>query len=39
VIDVSPSGDSPRIATVICGGNATREQLAALDILDRGAPA
>ncbi len=38
-LDVSPSGDPPRVATVICGGNATREQLVALDILDPGAPA
>jgi hypothetical protein len=36
---VSPSGDPPRVATVICGGNATREQRLALDILDPGAPA
>lgn len=27
-----------RVATVICGGNATREQLIAFDILDRRAP-
>jgi threonine dehydratase len=38
-IDVSASGDLPRVATVICGGNATREQLAAFDLLDPGAPA
>jgi threonine dehydratase/peptide deformylase len=38
-IDVAPSGAPLRIATVICGGNATREQLAAFDLLDPGAPA
>ncbi|HEX3761833.1 MAG TPA: threonine/serine dehydratase, partial [Kofleriaceae bacterium] len=27
-----------RVATVICGGNATRDQLAAFDLLDQGAP-
>jgi threonine dehydratase len=38
-IDMAPSGAPLRIATVICGGNATREQLAAFDLLDPGAPA
>ena len=36
----APSGGGPlRVATVICGGNATREQLVAFDLLGPGAPA
>jgi threonine dehydratase/peptide deformylase len=34
VVDGSLGCDGPRVATVICGGNATREQLAAFDVLD-----
>jgi peptide deformylase len=38
-IDAPSGGDRPRVATVICGGNATREQLAAFDLLGPGVPA
>jgi threonine dehydratase len=36
-LGLPPGGDGARVATVICGGNATRDQLAAFDLLDPGA--